>query len=42
VTVLPGGFDAEDFGAIAGSYKSGTEVQTNLYLMVNAASLLGW
>jgi hypothetical protein len=42
VTVLPGGFDAEDFGAIPGSYKSGTEVQTNLYVMVNVANLLGW
>ena len=42
MTVLPGGFDAEDFGAIPGSYKSGTEVQGNLYVMANIANLLGW
>lgn len=42
MTVLPGGFDAEDFGAIPGSYKSGTEVQGNLYVMANVANLLGW
>jgi hypothetical protein len=42
VTVLPGGFKAEDFGAIPGSYRSSTEVQTNLYVMVNVANLLGW
>jgi hypothetical protein len=42
MTVLPGGFDAEDFGAIPGSYSSGTEVQANMYLIVNVANLLGW
>jgi hypothetical protein len=42
MTVLPGGFDAEDFGAIPGSYKSGTEIQANFYVIVNAANLLGW
>lgn len=42
MTVIPKGFDAEDFGAIPGSYKSGTEVQANMYLIVNAANLLGW
>jgi hypothetical protein len=42
MTVIPGGFDAEDFGAIPGSYRSGTEVQANMYLIVNAANLLGW
>ena len=42
VTVLPGGFKAEDFGAIPGSYRSKTEVQTNLYVLVNVANLLGW
>jgi hypothetical protein len=42
MTVIPGGFDAEDFGAIPGSYKSGTEVQGNLYVIVNFANLIGW
>jgi hypothetical protein len=42
MTVLPGGFDAEDFGAIPGSYSSGTEVQANLYIIVNATNLLKW
>jgi hypothetical protein len=42
MTVIPGGFDAEDFGAIPGSYTSGTEVQTNLYIIVNATNLLKW
>ncbi len=42
MTVIPGGFDAEDFGAIPGSYRSGTEVQANMYFIVNAANLLGW
>ena len=42
MTVLPGGFDAEDFGAIPGSYPSGTEVQANLYIIVNATNLLKW
>jgi len=37
-TVLPGGFDAEDFGAIPGSYSSGTEVQANLYFIVDLGS----
>ena len=42
MTVIPKGFDAEDFGAIPGSYKSGTEVQANMYIIVNTANLLGW
>jgi hypothetical protein len=42
MTVIPGGFDAEDFGAIPGSYRSGTEIQANMYVIVNAANLLGW
>jgi len=42
MTVLPGGFDAEDFGAIPGSYSSGTEVQANLYIIVNVTNLLKW
>lgn len=42
MTVLPGGFDAEDFGAVPGSYRTGTEVQANMYFIVNMANLLGW
>jgi hypothetical protein len=42
VTLLPGGFDAEDFGAIPGTFHSGTEVQSNVYVIVNLANLLGW
>jgi hypothetical protein len=42
MTVIPGGFDAEDFGAIPGSYSSGTEVQANLYVIVNPANLIKW
>ena len=42
MTVIPGGFDAEDFGAIPGSYSSGTEVQANIYIIVNAANMFGW
>lgn len=42
IDVLPGGFDAEDFGAIPGTFKTGTEVQGNLYVIVNVANLLGW
>jgi hypothetical protein len=41
MTVIPSGFDAEDFGAIPGTYHSGTEVQGNLYIIVNVASLFG-
>ena len=42
MTVIPGGFDAEDFGAIPGSFDPGTEIQANMYIIVNAANLLGW
>jgi hypothetical protein len=41
MTVLPGGFDAEDFGALAGTFKSNTEIQGNLYLLLNLGSVFG-
>jgi hypothetical protein len=42
MTVIPDGFDAEDFGALPGTYKSGTEVQANVYFILNVANLVGW
>jgi hypothetical protein len=41
-TIIPGGFDAEDFGAIPGTFQSGTEFQGNFYVLVNVGNLLGF
>jgi hypothetical protein len=42
MTVIPGGFDAEDFGAIPGTFHSDTEIQANMYIIVNLANIVGW